>query len=189
MTLIFYATPEFWLGLLLILLFSSGVGPFPGIFPSNGVIDPFLEPLSFEGMLNIAEHTVLPASALAAVYLAEYSLIMRASMVDELGQDYLTTARAKGLMDRTVRRRHAVPNASLPTITLIFLNIGFIIGGAITVETVFSYPGLGLLTFEAVQNQDYVLMQALFLLFTLSVIIFNIIADIVIALLDPRIRT
>ena len=133
--------------------------------------------------------TVLPAAALSAVYLAEYSLIMRASMVDEQSQDYLTTARAKGLMDHMVRRRHAVPNASLPTITLIFLNIGFIIGGAITVETVFSYPGLGLLTFEAVTEQDFVLMQALFLVFTFAVIVSNILADLLIAVLDPRIRT
>jgi peptide/nickel transport system permease protein len=113
---------------------------------------------------------------------------MRASMVDELGQDYLTTARAKGVMDRMIRRRHAVPNASLPTITLIFLNIGFIIGGAITVETVFSYPGLGLLTFQAVEAQDLPLLQALFLLFSVSVIVFNIMADIAIAMIDPRIR-
>jgi peptide/nickel transport system permease protein len=187
-TLLFYATPEFWLGLLLIMTFSSGIGPFPSLFPSGGVIDSGVDVLSFEGVRSIAEHTVLPASALAAVYLAEYSLIMRASIVDELGQDYLMTARAKGLMDRAVRRHHAVPNASLPTITLIFLNIGFIIGGAITIETVFSYPGLGLLTYEAVSEQDYVLMQALFLVFTLSVIASNIVADVVIAMMDPRIR-
>ncbi len=188
-TLLFYATPEFWLGLLLIMLFSSGVGPFPGVFPSGGVIDSGIEPLSVDGVLSIADHSVLPAAALAAVYLAEYSLIMRASIIDEQSQEYLTTARAKGLMDHAVRRRHAVPNASLPTITLIFLNIGFILGGAITVETVFSYPGLGLLTFEAITEQDLVLLQALFLLFTVAVIVFNIVADILIALLDPRIRT
>ena len=188
-TLLFYATPEFWLGLLLILLFSTGVGPFPSLFPSGGVIDSGIEPWSVEGVISIADHTVLPAASLAAVYLAEYSLIMRASIIDEQSQDYLTTARAKGLMDHAVRRRHAVPNASLPTITLIFLNIGFIIGGAITVETVFSYPGLGLLTLEAVTEQDFVLMQALFLVFTLSVIVFNIVADVMIAVLDPRIRT
>jgi peptide/nickel transport system permease protein len=188
-TLLFYATPEFWLGLLLILLFSSGIGPFPSLFPSGGVIDSGIEPWSLDGISSIIDHTVLPVAALSAVYLAEYSLIMRASMVDEQSQDYLTTARAKGLMDHMVRRRHAVPNASLPTITLIFLNIGFIIGGAITVETVFSYPGLGLLTFEAVTEQDFVLMQALFLVFTFAVILSNILADLLIAVLDPRIRT
>ena len=188
-TLLFYATPEFWLGLILILLFSSGLGPFPALFPSGGVIDSGIEPWSVDGVVSIAEHTVLPATALGVVYLAEYSLIMRASMIDERGQDYLTTARAKGLMDHAVRRRHAVPNASLPTITLVFLFIGFIIGGAITVETVFSYPGLGLLTFEAVTEQDFVLMQALFLVITVSVIVSNIVADVIIAVIDPRVRT
>jgi peptide/nickel transport system permease protein len=188
-TLVFYATPEFWLGLLLILLFSTGVWIFPGVFPSFGFISPGVDPWSVEGVLSIAYHTVLPATALAVVYLAEYSLIMRASMVDELGQDYLTTARAKGLMDRMVRRRHAVPNASLPTITLIFLNLGFVIGGAITVETVFSYPGLGLLTWEAIQENDLATLQALFLIFSLSVLLFNVVADVVIAAIDPRIRT
>lgn len=187
-TLFLYATPEFWLGLILILVFSTGIGPFPGIFPSGSSIGSGLDPWTLEGMVSIAFHTVLPACSLAAVYLADYSLIMRASMVDELGQDYLMTARAKGLMDRAIRRGHAVPNASLPTITLIFLSIGFIFGGAITVETVFSYPGLGLLTWNAVQAQDLPLLQALFLLFSLSVIVFNIIADVVIAAMDPRIR-
>jgi peptide/nickel transport system permease protein len=187
-TLFLYATPEFWLGLILILLFSTGVWIFPGIFPSSSAIGAGLEPGSLEGMISIVWHTILPAAALAAVYLADYSLIMRASMVDELGQDYLTTARAKGLMDRAIRRYHAVPNASLPTITLIFLNIGFVIGGAITVETVFSYPGLGLLTWNAIQEQNLPLLQALFLLFSVSVIVFNIMADIAIAIVDPRIR-
>lgn len=187
-TLFLYATPEFWLGLLLILFFSTGFWIFPGIFPSGSNIGSGLDPWTIDGIISIAWHTVLPACALAAVYLADYSLIMRASLVDELGQDYLMTARAKGLMDRAIRRGHAVPNASLPTITLIFLNIGFIIGGAITVETVFSYPGLGLLTFNAITADDLPLLQALFLLFSVSVIVFNMIADIVIAAIDPRIR-
>jgi peptide/nickel transport system permease protein len=183
-TLFLYATPEFWLGLLLILFFAVGLD----LFPTGSNISSGLDPWTLEGVISIAWHTVLPASALAAVYLADYSLIMRASMVDELGQDYLTTARAKGLMDRAIRRNHAVPNASLPTITLIFLNIGFVLGGAITVETVFSYPGLGLLTWEAVGEQDIALLQGIFLLFSLSVLVFNVLADIVIAIVDPRIR-
>ena len=187
-TLLLYATPEFWLGLILIMLFSSGVGPFPALFPSGTIKDAGVDALSIEGVISIAYHTVLPATALALVYLADYSLIMRASMVDELGQDYLTTARAKGLMDFRIRRRHAVPNASLPTITLIFLNFGFIIGGAITVETVFSYPGLGLLSVEAIDAQDLPLLQALFLFASAAVIAFNIVADILIAVVDPRIR-
>ena len=187
-TLLLYATPEFWLGLLLIMLFSTGVGPFPSLFPSGTMKDGGIDTLSIEGIINIAYHTVLPATALALVYLADYSLIMRASMVDELGQDYLTTARAKGLMDYKIRRGHAVPNASLPTITLIFLNFGFVIGGAITVETVFSYPGLGSLAVDSISDQDLPMLQALFLFASAAVIGFNIIADIVIAVVDPRIR-
>jgi len=187
-TLFFYATPEFWLGLILILVFSTGIWIFPGIFPSGSNIGSGLDPWTIDGIISIAYHTVLPAAALAAVYLADYSLIMRASMVDELGQDYLVTARAKGVMDRAVRRYHAVPNASLPTITLIFLNFGFIFAGAITVETVFSYPGLGLLTWNAITFQDLPLLQAIFLLFSVTVIVFNLIADLAIAIVDPRIR-
>ena len=183
-TLFFYATPEFWLGLLLIFTFAVGLD----LFPTGSNISSGLDPWTVDGVISIAHHTVLPAAALAAVYIADYSLIMRASMVDELGQDYLTTARAKGVMDRAVRRYHAVPNASLPTITLVFLNIGFVLGGAITVETVFSYPGLGLLTWEAVTEQDLPLLQGIFLLFSLTVLFFNVLADIVIAMVDPRIR-
>jgi peptide/nickel transport system permease protein len=183
-TLFLYATPEFWLGLLLISLFAVRLD----LFPTGSNIGSGLDPWTIEGVISIAYHTVLPAAALAGVYLADYSLIMRASMVDESSQDYLTTARAKGVMDRAVRRYHAVPNASLPTITLVFLNVGFVLGGAITVETVFSYPGLGLLTFEAVTEQDLSLLQALFLVFSLTVLFFNVLADIVVAMVDPRIR-
>ena len=183
-TLFLYATPEFWLGLLLIYVFAVGLD----LFPTGSNIGSGLDPWTLEGVISIAYHTVLPAASLAAVYLADYSLIMRASLVDELGQDYLTTARAKGLLDRAIRRSHAVPNASLPTITLIFLTLGFVLGGAITIETVFSYPGLGLLTYEATLEQDLPLLQGLFLVFSLTVLIFNVLADIVIAMVDPRIR-
>src|SRR3954452_20028856 len=188
-SLTLYAMPEFWLGMVLLILFSTGVGIFPGIFPSGGILTPGVEQWSLEGILDMAWHMFLPATTLVLAYLAEYALVMRSSLVDELGQDYLTTARAKGLMDRLVRRRHAVPNALLPTITLVFLNIGFIVSGAITVETVFSWPGLGLLSYEAIRGPDVPLLQAIFLLFSLSVVVANIIADIVIAAVDPRVRT
>ena len=131
---------------------------------------------------------VLPVTTLAAVYLAEYALVMRASLIDEMGQDYLTVARAKGLKDKVVRRHHAVPNAILPTVTLIFMNLGFVISGAITVETVFSWPGLGLLTYDALRGPDIALLQATFLLFSIGVIVANIIADLMYAVLDPRVR-
>jgi peptide/nickel transport system permease protein len=188
-TLTLYAMPEFWLGMVLLILFSTGIGPFPGIFPSGGTITPGLDPWSIKGILDQAWHLALPATTLTLAYLAEYALVMRSSLVDETRQDYLITARAKGLMDKLVRRRHAVPNALLPTITLVFLNIGFVVSGAITVETVFSWPGLGLLSYEAIRGPDVPLLQAIFLLFSLAVVVANIVADVVVAAVDPRVRT
>jgi peptide/nickel transport system permease protein len=187
-TLALWGVPEFWLGMMLLILFASG-RPFLSIFPTGQFISAGLNPWSLQGVLSIAWHLVLPATALSVVYIAEYSLIMRSSIVDEAGQDYLTTGRAYGLKDRQVRTRHAVPNASLPTITLIFLNVGFIISGAVTVEYVFSWPGLGSLTVDALSGPDIPLLEALFLVFTISVLIATTLADIVVAARDPRIRT
>ncbi|MFC6084088.1 ABC transporter permease [Sphaerisporangium aureirubrum] len=175
-TLTLYAMPEFWLGMMFLIAF-----PF---FPSGGIATP-----GDGGVLDVAWHMVLPVSALALVYLAEYSTIMRASLLDELGQDYLQLARAKGLRDDLVRRRHAVPNALLPTMTLILMNLGFVIGGAITVETVFSWPGLGLLSYEALRGPDIPLLQAVFLLFSIGVVVFMLVADLLYALVDPRVST
>lgn len=188
-TLGLWGVPEFWLGMMLLIVFASGIGPFLSIFPTGGFISQGVEPWSAEGVLNVLWHVALPATALSLVYLAEYSLIMRASIVDESKQDYLTTGRAYGLMDRQVRRRHALPNASLPTITLVFLNVGFIVSGAITVEFVFSWPGLGQLSVDAIRGPDIALLQALFMLFTVSVLVATTLADLAIAIIDPRIRT
>jgi peptide/nickel transport system permease protein len=121
-------------------------------------------------------------------YLGEYALIMRSSILDIAGEDYVTTARAKGLRDKQVLWRHTVPNALLPTMTLTFLSLGFVFAGAITVEYVFSWPGLGLLTVTAIEDKDFPLLQALFLLFSAAVIVFNLIADLLYAYLDPRVR-
>ena len=188
-TLILYAMPEFWLGMLLLLVFTGGTLAIPDLFPVNGMVTPGVDTSTPAGWLDVAWHLVLPATTLTLAYLAEYSLVMRSSLLDELGEDYLVTARAKGLRDAQVRRRHAVPNALLPTVTLIFLNIGFIVSGAITVETVYSWPGLGLLSYDALRGPDVPLLQALFLLFSLSVVLFNVIADVLYAVLDPRVRT
>ena len=188
-TLTLYAMPEFWLGMVLLILFSTGIGIFPGIFPSVGTITPGLDPWSLHGIRDQVWHLALPCLTLTLAYLAEYALVMRSSLVDETRQEYLLTARAKGMMDKLVRRRHAVPNALLPTITLVFLNIGFVVSGAITVETVFSWPGLGLLSYQALRGPDVPLLQAIFLLFSLSVVVANIVADIVVAAVDPRVRT
>jgi peptide/nickel transport system permease protein len=188
-SLTLYAMPEFWLGMVLLILLSTGVGPLPGIFPSGGTITPGVDKWSLEGIADQAWHLFLPALTLTLAYLAEYALVMRSSLVDELRQDYLTTARAKGMRDKRVRRSHAVPNALLPTVTLVFLNIGFVVSGAITVETVFSWPGLGLLSYQAIRGPDIPLLQAIFLLFSIAVVVANVVADIVVAAVDPRVRS
>jgi peptide/nickel transport system permease protein len=188
-SLTLYAMPEFWLGMVLLILLSTGVGFLPGLFPSGGTITPGVDRWSLEGILDQLWHLFLPCLTLTLAYLAEYALVMRSSLVDELREDYLTTARAKGMMEKLVRRRHAVPNALLPTITLVFLNIGFVVSGAITVETVFSWPGLGLLSYQAIRGPDVPLLQAIFLLFSLSVVVANVVADVVVAAVDPRVRS
>ncbi|MGB7982824.1 MAG: ABC transporter permease [Candidatus Nanopelagicales bacterium] len=187
-TLTLYSMPEFWLGMILLITFGVGVGFVPGIFPIGGIVTPGVDASSLAGWVDVAWHMVLPVTTLVAVYLAEYALVMRASLIDEMGQDYLTVARAKGLMDKVVRRRHAVPNAILPTLTLILMNLGFVVSGAITVETVFSWPGLGLLSYDALRGPDIALLQAIFLLFSIGVIVANTIADLLYAVLDPRVR-
>jgi peptide/nickel transport system permease protein len=187
-TLTLYSMPEFWLGMILLIVFGVGVFGLPGIFPIGGISSPGVDTSSLAGWLDVAWHMVLPVTTLTLVYLAEYALVMRSSLVDEMDEDYLTTARAKGLSDKFVRRRHAVPNALLPTITLIFLNLGFTVSGAITVETVFSWPGLGLLSYEALRGPDVALLQAIFLLFSIGVVLANLVADLLYAVIDPRVR-
>jgi peptide/nickel transport system permease protein len=187
-SLTLYSMPEWWLGLLLIAVFAVGVGPIPGIFPTGGLhsVD---APDGLAGVLDTAWHLTLPVITLTMAYLADYSLIMRSSLLDELGEDYLTTARAKGLRDVDVRNRHAVRNALLPTTTVIAINIGFVVSGAITIETIFSIPGLGLLATEALTIPDYWVLQGTFLVASAAVILANLAANLVYGLLDPRVRT
>ena len=187
-TLTLYSMPEWWLGLLLIASLSVGIGPLPGIFPTGGLHSVGTEP-GLDYVLDTAWHLTLPVITLTLAYLADYSLIMRSSLLDELGEDYLVTARAKGLRDIEVRRRHAVPNALLPTTTLVALNLGFVVSGAITVETVFSIPGLGLLATEALEIPDYWVLQGAFLVASAAVILANLAANLLYGILDPRVRS
>ncbi|MEU4572230.1 ABC transporter permease [Nonomuraea sp. ATR24] len=183
-SLVLWSVPTFWLGLLLLLVF----GAYLKIFPSRGIqsVD---APDGFGYVLDVAHHMVLPVITLVGVVYAQYLLVMRSSLLDEVGQDYITTARAKGLRDDDVRRRHAVPNALLPTVTLVFMRVGFVVGGAVTVETIFSWPGLGQLFYEAVRVPDFTLMQGTFMLITVAVIIMNTLADVIYHILDPRVRS
>ncbi|GAA1725124.1 ABC transporter permease [Nonomuraea bangladeshensis] len=187
-SLVFWSVPTFWLGLLLMMVFGVGIGPIPGLFPFRG-IESVDAPDGFAYVLDVASHMVLPCLTLVAVVYAQYLLVMRSSLLEEVGQDYVTVARAKGLRDDDVRRRHAVPNALLPTVTLVFMRIGFVVGGAVTVETIFTWPGLGQLFYEAVRVPDFTLMQGTFLLITVAVILMNTLADVVYHILDPRVRS
>lgn len=188
-SLVLYAMPEFWFGLLMIMAFSTGVGIFPSIFPSGQMTTQSADLHGLHLVADVLNHMALPFFVLVVSYLAEYSLFMRSSLLDTLGEDFITTARAKGLREHDVLYRHAVPNALLVTLTVTLLSLGFVISGAITIELIFSWPGLGLLTFTAIQNgPDFPLLQGLFLLFSVSVIVFNLIADLMYSYFDPRVK-
>lgn len=183
----FYAMPTYWLGIVFLILFQERIGLIP-LFPASlPLAVPYpTDPL--ELIVSGLQHWFLPAITLTLVQLAGISIIMRNSLIDVLTDDYIVTARAKGLSDRTILKKHAVPNARLPMVTVIALNLGFVLGGAIQVEQIFSYDGLGQLTIKAVEDGDYPLMQGLFLLITISVVVANLISDFVYAWLDPRVR-
>ncbi len=180
-----WSIPSFWLGLLLITVLSVGAGPLPGLFPTGGMDSG--DTAGAARVLDTAHHMVLPVLTLVAVGYAQTLLVMRSSLLDEMGGDYLTTARAKGLRDAAVRRRHAVPNALLPTVTMVFINLGHVAAGSILVETVFSWPGLGGLFYQALSVPDLPLVQGLFLVFAGAMILMNLLADLLYPLLDPRV--
>lgn len=183
-SIVTWSTPEFWLGMILLTFFAVRLG----LFPTGGISDPSAADSGFGKLLDQAWHMVLPCVTLTIAYLGEYALIMRSSIIDVSREDYLTLARAKGLRDSQVRDRHALRNALLPSTALIAISFGFILSGAITVETVYSWPGLGLLTTESLRGPDLPMLQGLFLLFSLAVIVFNLAADLLYPYLDPRVR-
>jgi peptide/nickel transport system permease protein len=180
---VLYAMPDFWLGMVLLITLAGKLALFP-----DGGMHSVTGGGGLAGFGDLLWHLALPCIVLTLVYLAEYSLVMRSSLIDELKADYLLTARAKGLRDDLVRRRHAVPNALLPSVTLIMLNLGFVISGAITTETVFSWPGLGLLSYQALNAPDYPTLEGTFLLFSAAVIAANLVGDMLLTFFDPRVR-
>ncbi len=183
-SLILYSMPEFWLGMLLIILFSANLG----WFPNAGRETLGADYTGFAAVADTLNHLFLPALTLTLGYLGEYYLVMRGSLLDVLGEDFIQTARAKGVRERMVLNQHAVRNALLPTISLIALSFGFVLGGAITVEVVFSYKGLGGLTYSALQSQDFPVLQAVFLFASAAVILMNLLADLVYGYFDPRVK-
>jgi peptide/nickel transport system permease protein len=181
-----YAAPEYWIGIILILLFAVA---WP-IFPAGQQVTPGVEFASwFDEALDVVDHLVLPATAMTLMLLGQYFLIMRSSMVDVLTEDFITVKRATGLSRERVINRHAVPNALLPLVTLSAIQFGAVAGGAITIETVFSWPGLGELSFNAINDKDFPMLQGTFLVFSFGVIFANLLADILYFYLDPRVQS
>ena len=179
----FYSMPTHWLGLMLVILFT-------GILPTGGMSNDFLiNPSFWTHIRDVASHMVLPSLTLGLVLYGEYTLIVRSAMLETLGEDYILTARAKGLTPWTIIRKHALRNAMLPIVTLVALSLGYIVAGAILIETVFSWPGIGRAVYEAVLARDYPMLQGAFLVLTLSVVLFNLLADLLYFKLDPRITT
>lgn len=178
------ALPTFWLGMILIAVFAVELR----WLPSFGAVTPGAALGPWALTRDVARHLVLPVVALTGATLSGTYLVMRYAMLDVLGQDYVRTARAKGVPERTLLLGHAVRNALLPVSTVVFLNLGFLIGGATVVETVFAYPGVGTLLYEAVLSRDYPVLQGAFFVLTVSVVLANAVADAVYPLLDPRVR-
>lgn len=182
--LVLWSVPTFWLGLILLLVFGGTLQ----WLPTGGLKTAGTTATGLPLALDVARHMVMPVVTMVAVTYAQYLLVMRASLLEEMHADYLVTARAKGLREDLVRRRHAVPNALLPTVTLVFLHLGGLISGAVTVEAVFSWPGLGYLTYSALTGPDLPLLQGTFVVFSTIVILMNLAADLLYRFLDPRVR-
>jgi len=176
--------PDFWMAMVLLAAFAINLR----WFPTGGFEDAGSTATGLSAFLDQAHHMALPAITLTLGYIGEYMILMRASMLDTVSEDYLQLARAKGLRDAEVRRRHAVPNALLPLVSLSALNFGYVLSGAIAVEAIYSWPGLGRATFNALEGPDFPVLQGLFLLFSASVIVANLLADLLNGYLDPRVR-
>jgi peptide/nickel transport system permease protein len=180
-----YAAPVFWTGLLLLLLFGS-VWP---ILPVVGMTDVAHPTQGFAYALDVARHLVLPSLTLALVFIAQYSRLARVNMIDALSADYVRTARAKGLPEWIVIGKHALRNTLIPIVTVAGHQFGNLFAGAVLVETVFSWPGMGRLVFDSILRRDYPTLMAVLFFSALTVMAANILTDMVYRLIDPRIRT
>lgn len=180
LAVIFYAFPTQFLGMMLLILFA-------GVLPSVGMSNPFavgLTPIEQAG--DLAQHLILPVATLVLTLYAEDALIVRSAMLETLGEDYILTARAKGLPRRRIIASYALRNATLPTITQVALSLGSIVSGSILIEVIFSWPGIGRALYQAVLQRDYPMLQGGFLVITVSVVLLNYLADVLYYRLDPR---
>ena len=179
-----YATPVFWAGLMAIVVFSIKLG----WFPTSGMEQIAAFNTGWARVRDVAHHLVLPALTLSLFYIALYTRLMRASVLDQYAMDYVTTARAKGLTERQIARRHVLRNAALPVLTMAGVQFGGLLGGAVVVETVFGWPGLGLLAYESLFARDINLLLGIFFISACLVVVVNLLVDLSYSLLDPRIE-
>jgi peptide/nickel transport system permease protein len=184
LTFIAYSIPAFWLGLMMIIAFSVKLG----WFPTSGIVNPDIAPGTWEATVDWIKHLVLPVTVLATSEIIQVQRFMRSSLLEVLRQDYLTTARAKGLSERAVIGRHALKNALIPVVTIIAITMPRVIGGSTVVETVFAYPGMGRLLFTSIMGNDYVVAMTVVMIIAVTVVACNLLADILYGWLDPRIR-
>jgi peptide/nickel transport system permease protein len=182
--IIAYAMPLFWIGLMLILLFAIKLD----WLPTSGMEDPAAFYEGSERIVDIARHLILPATTLSLFYMALYARLMRATMLEQRGLDYVTTARAKGLSERQITLRHVLRNALMPVVTVAGVQVGGLLGGSVVVESVFAWPGLGQLAFQALFARDLNLLLGIFFISSCLVVAINILVDIIYVILDPRVR-
>ncbi len=179
-----WSMPTFWFGIILLFIGSDYWG-----LPIGGRITPGLAPSNtWEHLADVGRHLILPTLTFTFIFLGEYMLIMRSVLLDIFSEDYILMAKAKGLSVFQIVKDHALKNAMLPLVTVIALNLGFTVGGAIQIETVFSWPGLGRAIFEAVNRRDYPMLQGSFLLIAVAVIIANLAAELLYSVMDPRVQ-
>ena len=182
LSLVAYATPGFWLGLMMIVVFAIQLG----WLPTSGFDTVGADNEGWDKVWDIARHLVMPAVALSLFYLAVYARVMRASVLEQVGMDYVTTARAKGQTEVRIMTGHVLRNALLPLVTMAGVQAGNLIGGSIVVETVFGWPGIGTLAFNALQSRDLNLLLGIFFVSACLVVLVNLAVDLVYVVLDPR---
>jgi peptide/nickel transport system permease protein len=182
-SLLLYATPVFWLGLMLVLLFAVQLD----WLPAFGYVTIGVPMTAFQRMRDIGWHLILPAVSLAAVYLAIYTRLMRSSVLEVTHQDFIKTAKAKGLKQGRIIIRHILRNAMLPIVTVAGMQAGALVGGAVVIETVFAWPGLGRLIYEALLQRDYPVLLGVFLVMSVIVIALNLLTDAIYRVIDPRV--
>jgi peptide/nickel transport system permease protein len=185
-SLILYSMPYFVIGMPLIIIFAAELG----WFPTSGMLTPgatYASPI--DQLFDFLRHLALPLTTVALGLIGGYSILMRSSIIETRTEDYVTTARAKGLSESHVVRHHAFPNALLPTVTIIAINLGYVVAGALTAEIIFNWPGLGTLTYNALAVRDFPVLQGVFLILSIAVVLANLGADLMYGILDPRVRT